>query len=53
MRLRIDIDKAGQEWKSDDVIDAVLDNYDRLSDETKSELPLKRIWTLVPNPAAD
>lgn len=40
-------------WTADDVIDAVLENYDRLSDETKSELPLKRIWTLVPSPEAD
>ncbi|HEX7039874.1 MAG TPA: restriction endonuclease [Trueperaceae bacterium] len=36
-------------WTADDVIDAVLENYDRLSDGTKSELPLKRIWTLVPS----
>lgn len=40
-------------WTADDVIDAVLENYDRLSDQTKSELPLMRIWTLVPSPEAD
>lgn len=40
-------------WTSDDVIDAVQENYDRLSDETKADLPLKRIWTLVPSPEED
>jgi restriction system protein len=40
-------------WAADEVIDAVLENYNRLSDETKSELPLKRIWTLVPIPESD
>lgn len=40
-------------WNADDVIDAVLENYDRLPDDIKSELPLKRIWTLVPNSEVD
>lgn len=40
-------------WNADDVIDAVLENYDRLPDDIKSELPLKRIWTLVPNSELD
>lgn len=34
-------------WDADDVIDAVLENYERLPDDVKAELPLKRIWTLV------
>jgi restriction system protein len=34
-------------WNADDVIDAILENYERLSDDIKAELPLKRIWTLV------
>jgi restriction system protein len=34
-------------WDADDVIDAILENYERLSDDIKAELPLKRIWTLV------
>ena len=34
-------------WRSGDLIDAVLRNYARLSEEIRSELPLKRTWTLV------
>ncbi|MCC7433122.1 MAG: restriction endonuclease [Methanoregulaceae archaeon] len=34
-------------WSSDDLVTAVLDHYDRLSDEIRAELPLKRIWTVV------
>lgn len=40
-------------WTADDVINAVLENYDRLSDDTKADLPLKRIWTLVPDSEED
>jgi restriction system protein len=35
-------------WDSGDVINALLDNYERLPEEMRAELPLKRIWTLVP-----
>ena len=35
-------------WDADDLVDALLDNYDRLPEDIKTELPLKRIWTLVP-----
>lgn len=35
-------------WSSDDLVMAVLDHYDRLNDEIRAELPLKRIWTIVP-----
>jgi restriction system protein len=35
-------------WNADDLVDALLENYDKLPEELKTELPLKRIWTLVP-----
>jgi restriction system protein len=34
-------------WTPDNLVDAILRNYDRLPNEIKAELPLKRIWTLV------
>jgi restriction system protein len=34
-------------WDQDDVVDAVLQNYERLEDGIKAELPLKRIWVMV------
>ncbi len=34
-------------WDADDVIDALLEHYDRLPDDIKAELPLKRVWTLA------
>ncbi|MFI4914889.1 MAG: restriction endonuclease [Phycisphaerales bacterium JB060] len=34
-------------WTGDDLIEAVLETYDRLPDDIKADLPLKRIWTLV------
>lgn len=34
-------------WDSDDLIKAILKNYDKLSDSLQAELPLKRIWALV------
>jgi len=34
-------------WDADDLLKAVLQNYDRLPEEIQTELPLKRIWTLV------
>jgi len=34
-------------WDQGDVVDAVLQNYERLDDETKADLPLKRIWVMV------
>ena len=39
-------------WDADDVLDAVLEHYDLLPDAIKAELPLKRIWTLVPSEEA-
>ena len=34
-------------WDQGDVVDAILQHYERLDDEIKAELPLKRIWVLV------
>jgi restriction system protein len=34
-------------WDSDDLIEAVLEVYDKLPEATRSELPLRRTWTLV------
>lgn len=34
-------------WDSNDLIKAILKNYDNLSDSLQAELPLKRIWALV------
>jgi len=36
-------------WDSDDVIGKVAQVYDRLSPEVQAELPLRQIWTLVPD----
>jgi restriction system protein len=33
-------------WQAADVVDAVLDNYERLPDEIRSSLQLKRVWML-------
>lgn len=35
-------------WDSGDLVEVLLENYEHLPDELKAELPLKRIWTLVP-----
>lgn len=34
-------------WSAKELLEALFRNYDRLSEEIRSELPLKRIWTLV------
>lgn len=34
-------------WDSDDLIDATLRNYSKLSDEIQAALPLKQVWILV------
>jgi restriction system protein len=34
-------------WDADELLEAILRNYDRLPEEIQSELPLKHIWTLV------
>jgi restriction system protein len=35
-------------WDSERLLQALLDNYEKLPPEIQAELPLKRIWTLVP-----
>ncbi len=35
-------------WGRDEIIDALLSVYDRLPEEIRAELPLRRTWTLVP-----
>jgi restriction system protein len=34
-------------WDADNLVEALLNNYDLLSEDLKSELPLKHIWALV------
>jgi len=34
-------------WDATDLMEAVLQNYERLPEELQSELPLKRVWALV------
>jgi len=34
-------------WDADDLVEAIFRSYDKLSDELKAELPLKRTWALV------
>lgn len=34
-------------WDSGDLVDAVLQNYDRFPDQLQAELPLKKVWMLV------
>lgn len=34
-------------WDARDLIENLLENYDRLDEDLQAELPLKKIWTLV------
>ncbi len=34
-------------WGADDLLEAVVRNYDRLDEGVRADLPLKRIWALV------
>ena len=48
----IDKEKAGKFfsvrfWDQDDLIDQLLAHYERLDDDLRAELPLKRIWTIA------
>jgi restriction system protein len=36
-------------WDRQDILDALFSVYERLPDEVRAELPLRRIWTLVPD----
>lgn len=35
-------------WDAEDLLEALFSVYDRLSDDVRSELPLQRVWALVP-----
>lgn len=34
-------------WDADDLVDAILRAYDKLTPDLRAELPLKQVWTLV------
>lgn len=34
-------------WDSQDIIEALYRSYDRLSEDLRADLPLKRVWTMV------
>lgn len=34
-------------WSQDDLLDELFSVYDKLDDEIKAQLPLKRVWTVV------
>lgn len=34
-------------WNSNNLIEPPMENYDKLDQDIRAELPLKRIWTLV------
>lgn len=38
-------------WDAGELVVKVLNNYEKLSEELRTELPLKRIWALVPEEA--
>ena len=40
-------------WGRDELVDNLLANYDRLPEDIRAELPLKRTWTLVLEDADD
>ena len=39
-------------WDSDQLVKSLLEQYNKLTDEIQAELPLKRIWILVPDEQA-
>jgi restriction system protein len=40
-------------WDSDDLVEAIYRNYERLPAEIQAELPLKRVWMLVADQEQD
>ena len=34
-------------WDADDLVEEILDHYDRLPEDVQADLPLKRIWVLA------
>jgi len=35
-------------WNADDLVQMIQDNYDNLPEDIQNELPLKKIWVLIP-----
>jgi len=35
-------------WDRQDILDALFSVYEKLPEETRAELPLRRIWSIVP-----
>lgn len=40
-------------WDQQALIDQILENYDKLDEELRVELPLKRIWTVAQTEASN
>ncbi len=40
-------------WDQRDLLNALFDNYDRLDEDLRAELPLKRIWAVAREALAD
>lgn len=34
-------------WDQGKIVDELIENYDRLDNELKSEIPLRKIWTII------
>ena len=34
-------------WNQNDIMEALLENYEKLDPEIRAELPLKQIWTVA------
>lgn len=45
--MRPDIFFQVRLWNADDVITQLLNHYDSLDEDSRAELPLKRIWVLA------
>ena len=39
-------------WEADDVVNGVIEHYARLPADIRAEIPLKQVWTLVPQAEA-
>lgn len=40
-------------WDQDAIVDELLANYDKLDEDLRAELPLKRIWTIAAQEESD
>ena len=36
-------------WNANNLVDAICGNYERLPEQIQNEIPLERVWTLVPD----